>query len=549
MEIKGIDVSSYQGAIDWAEVAAYGMGFAILRVTEKNNKIDAQFENNYSGCKAHKIPVGVYKYSYALTTVKAEAEADSVIAALDGKSLELPVWLDLEYSKQKALGSAKVEQIALAFLNRISAAGYQVGIYCNTDWYNSVLSDKLRNYALWLARYPSNDDGTLQERLRPSVGVGWQYSSKATIPGISVKVDRNVFYKEYTAADQSGSTEENDKMTEAEAKNKLIEIAKAEIGYLEKKSNRYLDDKTKNAGSANYTKYWRDIKSDYQGQPWCACFVTWCFVQAFGKANAKSLLKHYPYVYCPTMASLFTLNANPTVGDIVIFKHTGTFTHTGIVISVNGDKFTTIEGNTSSGSTIVANGGAVCKKTYKNSNLPGTKFCTPDWSIVAGTASTTTTKDYLQKGDRGNEVKAMQTMLIACGYSCGSSGADGEFGDGTESALKSFQTANNLEVDGVYGSKSKAALVTKYEATAASSTGSKPSKDRKFVGKVTAYNLNVRSQPSKTAANIKSYPTISNGNLVDVCDTVKASDGSEWYYVRIAGKYYGYVSAKYIAKN
>lgn len=163
---------------------------------------------------------------------------------------------------------------------------------------------------------------------------------------------------------------------------KLIEIANAEVGYLEKSSNPQLDSKTANAGTANYTKYWRDIKPEYQGQPWCACFVTWCFVNAFGKDTAEKLLKHYPYVYCPTMADLFTLNANPKVGDIVIFKHNGTFTHTGIVTSVNGDYFTTVEGNTSGGSTIIANGGGVCQKNYYNSNLPGTKFCTPDWSIV-----------------------------------------------------------------------------------------------------------------------------------------------------------------------
>ena len=166
------------------------------------------------------------------------------------------------------------------------------------------------------------------------------------------------------------------------AVDKLIEIAKAEVGYLEKRSNSQLYDKTANVGSGNYTKYWAEIKPGYQGQPWCACFVTWCYVQAFGQEMVEKLLKHYPYVYCPTMASLFTLNANPKRGDIVIFKHGGTFTHTGIVTSVNGDYFTTVEGNTSGGSTIIANGGAVCAKGYYNSNLPGTKFCTPDYSIV-----------------------------------------------------------------------------------------------------------------------------------------------------------------------
>ena len=178
-------------------------------------------------------------------------------------------------------------------------------------------------------------------------------------------------------------------MVVSEAINKVIAIAKAEVGYLEKRSNASLDDKTANAGSNNYTKYWRDIKSDYQGQPWCACFVTWCFVQAFGQAMAAKLLKHYPYVYCPTMSGLFTLNANPKRGDIVIFKRNGEFVHTGIVTYVNGDYFETIEGNTSGGSSIVANGGGVFKKSYYNSNLPGTKFCTPDYSLIEETEELT----------------------------------------------------------------------------------------------------------------------------------------------------------------
>lgn len=169
---------------------------------------------------------------------------------------------------------------------------------------------------------------------------------------------------------------------------KLIQTAKNEIGYLEKASNSQLDSKTANAGENNYTKYWRDIKSDYQGQPWCAAFVSWCMMKTFGLDTAKKLLKHWPYVYCPTMADLFTLNSNPKVGDIVIFYRNGTFTHTGIVIKVSGDRFWTVEGNTSGGSTIIANGGGVCQKSYYNSNLPGTKFCTPNYSLVKNTAST-----------------------------------------------------------------------------------------------------------------------------------------------------------------
>lgn len=175
--------------------------------------------------------------------------------------------------------------------------------------------------------------------------------------------------------------------TDMKAIDKLIQIAKNETGYLEKASNSQLDSKTANVGENNYTKYWRDIKPDYQRQPWCAAFVSWCFMKAFGLDTAKKLLKHWPYVYCPTMADLFTLNSNPKIGDIVIFYRNGTFTHTGIVTKVSGDRFWTVEGNTSGGSTIIANGGGVCQKSYYNSNLPGTKFCTPNYSLVKNTTS------------------------------------------------------------------------------------------------------------------------------------------------------------------
>ena len=159
---------------------------------------------------------------------------------------------------------------------------------------------------------------------------------------------------------------------------RLINTAEKEIGYLEKASDKELDSFTANAGSRNYTKYWRDVKPEYQGQPWCAAFVTWVFDRTFGKENTKKLLKHYPYVYCPDLGNRFTKYANPKVGDVVIFWRNGTFAHTGIVTAVSGDRFETIEG----ASGIIPNGGGVCKKSYYNSRLPGTKFCRPEYSLL-----------------------------------------------------------------------------------------------------------------------------------------------------------------------
>ncbi len=186
-------------------------------------------------------------------------------------------------------------------------------------------------------------------------------------------------------------------MTIDQAIDKVIAIAQQEIGYLEKRNANNLDDKTANAGDANYTKYWRDIAPEYQGLPWCAAFVTWCFTMAFGKENTKKMLKHYPYISCPEISKKFTLYANPLRGDIVDFWRSGEFAHTGLVsftANAGGDPFSTVEGNTSGGSTIIANGGGVYAKTYYNSNLPGTKFIRPDYSIVADEPSCTDFPKY-----------------------------------------------------------------------------------------------------------------------------------------------------------
>ena len=454
MEYKGIDVSSWRGNIDWDKVAAYGMDFCILRITEAGNVIDSKFERNFKGCNDYKIPVGVYKYSYAMTVAEIQSEARKVVSVLNGRKIQFPVFLDLEYSNQRMLGSENIHKLAEAFRKIIANAGYKFAIYCNVDWYNTVICSHLKQYEFWIARYPADDNGTVVERLRPDWGVGWQYSSKAKIPGIEGNVDMNVFYKNY---------EEGENTVDKNIEN-LILIAKNEIGYLEKKNNSQLDSKTANAGSNNYTKYWRDIKPSYQGQPWCAAFMN-----AFGQVNAKKLLKHWPYVYCPTLGQLFTKNANPKIGDIVIFYHNGTFTHTGLVTAVVGDRFYTIEGNTSGASGIIPNGGGVCAKSYLNSQMPGTKFCTPDYNILSGGTVTPVTSDT-------------------------------------------------------------------------------PSKTPKWVGKIKQNNVPVRTWAGKENSQLKSYPTLNKGNLIDVCDTVKSAGGNKWYYVRIAGKYYGFVWSKYIQK-
>ena len=144
MEIKGIDVSAWQGKIDWKKVADYGMGFAILRITEAGNIVDKYFEANLTGCNKHKIPVGVYKYSYAMTIAEIQSEARKVASSLNGRKIQFPVFLDLEYHNQRTLGAESIHKMADAFRKIIEAAGYKFAIYCNVDWYVNVICSHLK---------------------------------------------------------------------------------------------------------------------------------------------------------------------------------------------------------------------------------------------------------------------------------------------------------------------------------------------------------------------------------------------------------------------
>ena len=466
-EYKGIDVSSWQGKPDWTKVKKSGIEFAILRIHQKDGP-DASFEHNYKGCKANAIPIGGYKYSYALTSAQALEEAEDTLRVLAGRGLNFPVFYDLEWNSQRKLGSAAIEKIAETFLNRIKKAGYKVGVYCNMDWYQKVLTEKLRKYDLWIARYPADDNGTIQERLRPDIGVGWQYSSKGKVSGITGNVDMNVFYKNYT----EDKAKKVDKLKEFTDLGNYYAGESTGIPYLEKRSAAYLDDFQRNAGYNNYTKFARDVNSwgqpGCQGQPWCAVYQFWKLTKALGLKTALQIMGGGFY-NCRNVTrhaqSKETWKKAPKKGALIIFRNGS---HIGSVNKYDTQYVYTNEGNTSSTPGVVVNGSSCCNKKYKL-NAP-----------------------------------------VIDGY---------------------------VWID--YGT----------EEQTSTDTAVKLNKTPKYVGKVTATELNVRSWAGKENTTIKKWPLLKKDNLVDVCDTIKAADGSNWHYIRIAGKYYGFVSATYIKKQ
>jgi hypothetical protein len=215
--------------------------------------------------------------------------------------------------------------------------------------------------------------------------------------------------------------------TKAAAIAAVTKIAQAEDGYLEKASAADLDDKTANAGYNNYTKYWRDLaelglmgqEETFAGGPawyWCAGFISWCFIQAFGQDIAKELLLHLPYISCANLGALAKaagkLYDTPEEGDVVLFYNGSRFNHTGFVYSVSSTKFFTVEGNTNNTKAVVANGGGVCLKSYVISTYQkkGTMFFRPDYSLaVTATKTTSKTTDTKTTTSKTSTTKATTT--------------------------------------------------------------------------------------------------------------------------------------------
>lgn len=177
---------------------------------------------------------------------------------------------------------------------------------------------------------------------------------------------------------------------------RLLATARAEIGYLEKKSNSQLDDKTANAGSNNWTKYARDLdgigniyNGKKNGYDWCDVFADWCYITTFGVELGMALTCQsykglgagckYSRQYYANKGQLVN---SPQPGDQIFFGDSSSIWHTGIVEKVANGKVYTIEGNTSGASGVISNGGGVAAKSYPLGSSYIRGYGRPDWSLV-----------------------------------------------------------------------------------------------------------------------------------------------------------------------
>ena len=198
MKLSVIDVSEHQGNIDWKKVRSAGVSGAMIRTgygVSSPNQVDKQFYNNLSGCKIVGMPYGFYHYSYAMDVAGAEQEADFCLELIAGTAPQYPVAFDMEENTQAALGKAVCTDMAIAFCNKIRAAGYTPMLYTNLNWATNYIDMTRIDAAgidVWMAQYNIQCDYKGAHTM-------WQYSSKAVIDGITANTaDMNWCYKDYT---------------------------------------------------------------------------------------------------------------------------------------------------------------------------------------------------------------------------------------------------------------------------------------------------------------------------------------------------------------
>lgn len=186
---RGIDVSRWQGEINWSQVAADDVSFVMLG-TRSKGAVDPYFHRNIQQASAVGVKVGVYIYSLATTVEMAEAEADFVLDLIHDYPVSYPVALDMEDSTQGNLSKEELAAIANAFCKKISDSGYYPIIYANENWLKNKLDMSLMDYPVWVARYSA----------RPSYQnpVMWQATSTGSVKGINGNVDIDFQFKDFS---------------------------------------------------------------------------------------------------------------------------------------------------------------------------------------------------------------------------------------------------------------------------------------------------------------------------------------------------------------
>lgn len=517
--IKGIDISQWQGWVDFQRVKADGIRFVIPREGYRKT-IDKSFLEYVRQAKEAGITIlGVYHFIYVDGATIAE-NAESTIRNLQSAGLDpSDTWIfaDLEEDTWTKCGEtctkSRCTKYVKDYLDELTRAGCKkLGIYTNNDYYQNYLDwGQLAGYGskVWLADYSGNPD-------QPCIIQ--QTSESGKVDGITGTVDTDLLIDERILPGV---------MTRSVTADNVLAVFQSWLGMSKSNLTHKPILKIYNDYILSHPGAGRGyiVKDDDQ-------YCDTGFSAAFIKLNAVDLIGGVEcgveeHVKIFKSAGIWEEDGSitPEKGWGIVYNwddqtqpNTGYADHIGIVYDVVDGQIYCYECN--------MNGGKVGIRRVPVGYGCIRGFCKPKYAETSSGSETPAAYPTIRKGSKGDAVKILQEKLVMLGYSLE---CDGDFGPATEKALKGFQKLYGLEVDGVAGPATWNKLNELTEI----------SKEPKWVGSITLPPLPVRSAPSESAELLPDWPYLGQGNLVDVCGEVGA-----WCYIRIAGKYFGYIPAE-----
>lgn len=195
--LRGIDVSKWQGDINWKKVSISGVDFAMIRSSFGSEHVDEKLKQNVAGCEKYGIPYGFYHYTYAKTKAEAKNEAHFFLKTIKNYNPEYPVVLDIEEEFYKSMSRKQVTNVIVAFMEVLEDAGYYAMVYNSPNFIKACIDDsRLKKYDIWIACW--GDEERLNSLYDGHYGM-WQYSSTGSVNGINGNVDMDYSYKDYAA--------------------------------------------------------------------------------------------------------------------------------------------------------------------------------------------------------------------------------------------------------------------------------------------------------------------------------------------------------------
>lgn len=548
--IKGIDVSYWQNKIDWAKVKSAGIQFAVIREGFRKT-IDEKFIENVKGATAQGLTVMCYHFIYtdgasirenAVSTVNNIKKADLIPA-------DTMIFADLEYDTWKKNGETCTKERCSAYtkqyLEELKALGCQkLGIYANIDYWRNYYTDELKQkYPLWLADYNGNPDFTC---------IMQQYTSSGAVAGIRGNVDMNwLFNKEYLTGN---STAEIDGVTA----NDVLDVMRSWLGFSEAngKFKQIIDlyNSHKPLARGYAVKY---------SDEWCDTTVSAAAI----KAGAVDLIG--TECGCEEHVKIFKKlgiwnedgTVTPEPGWVIVYNwdddtqpNDGYSDHIGYVEEVVDGVITCIEGN--KGEAVAYRRLAVGDGNIRGYAMPRYAGVGVPSTPTENTGAGAPSKEVLWKGtvtaDSLNVRTWAGTNNGLCTFSPLKEGTTVDVCDSLKA--NDGSTWYYICYNGKYGFVHSAYVQRKSSGSTGSgssdnggSSGGALSKATKWKGTVTASALNVRKWAGEENGEC-SFSPLKNGTSIDVCDSIKASDGSTWYYIKYKGKY-GFVHSAYVKKQ